>query len=164
MLLLYSSRYGAAKEYADRLAGMRDCDILESKSVKLTQLRAYQTIIWMGGVYAGQIEGLETLQRYYRKLTDQQIAVFAVGAAPDDSGLALAGDLSEVPLYYGRGRWDMEALSWKDQMMINMLKAGLKKKPDAVPPWLAELMECDTAQDFIDDIYLEPLLDFIAGR
>ncbi len=69
-LILYASRGGTALAYAERLCGMRDCDIMESKDAKLTQLRAYETIIWMGGVYAGRIEGLETLQKYHKKLTD----------------------------------------------------------------------------------------------
>ena len=65
-LILYSSRGGTALAYAERLSGMRDCDIMEAKDAKLTQLRAYETIIWMGGVYAGRIEGLETLQKYHK--------------------------------------------------------------------------------------------------
>lgn len=163
-LLLYSSRYGAVKEYADRLAGMRDCDIMEAKDAKLTQLRAYDTIIWMGGVYEEKIQGLETLQRYHKKLTDQRIAVLAVGAAPEEYQPQLPGDLDDIPLFYARGRWNPESLNWKDQMLVKMLQAALSRKPDAAPVWMQELLTQKEPQDFIQDYYLEPVLDFISGR
>ena len=165
-LILYSSRGGTAQAYAERLCGLRDCDVMESKDAKLTQLRAYETIIWMGGVYAGRVEGLETLQKYHKKLTDQRLAIFAIGAAPDEweAKIDLPGEFSDIPLFYGRGRWNVKAMSWKDQMMIGMLKAAQAKKPEAVPQWMKELLEEEEALDFMEDAYLEPLLDVISGR
>lgn len=165
-LILYSSRGGTARAYAERLCGMRDCDMMESKDAKLTQLRAYETIIWMGGVYAGRIEGLETLQKYHKKLTDQRLAIFAIGAAIDEfeSKIDLPGELSEIPLFYARGRWNKETMSWKDQMMLGMLKAAQQRKPDAVPEWMRELLTEEEPKDFMEDYYLEPLLDVISGR
>ncbi len=165
-LILYSSRGGTALAYAERLSGMRDCDIMEAKDAKLTQLRAYETIIWMGGVYAGRIEGLETLQKYHKKLTDQRLAIFAIGAAVDEfeAKIDLPGELSEIPLFYGRGRWNLKSMGWKDQMMIGMLRAAQEKKPEAVPEWMNQLLNEEEPQDFMEDYYLEPLLDVISGR
>ena len=165
-LILYSSRGGTAKAYAERMAGMRDCDLMESGQAKLTQLRAYETIIWMGGVYASQVEGLETLQRYQKKLTDQRLAIFAIGAAPDEfeSKIELPGELSDIPLFYGRGRWNLKTMGWKDQMMISVLSSALERKPDAVPEWMQQLLTQEEPQDFMEDFYLEPLLDLISGR
>ena len=165
-LILYSSRGGTAQAYAERLCGMRDCDIMEAKEAKLTQLRAYETIIWMGGVYAGRVEGLESLQKYHKKLIDQRLAIFAIGAAPDEweAKIDLPGELSEIPLFYGRGRWNVKTMSWKDQMMIGMLKAAQAKKPEAVPQWMNQLMNEEEPLDFMEDGYLEPLLDVISGR
>lgn len=165
-LILYSSRGGTARAYAQRLADMRDCDLMESKDAKLTQLRGYEAIIWMGGVYASRVEGLETLQRYRKKLNDQRLAIFAIGAAPDEneSKIDLPGELDEIPLFYGRGRWDLKAMGWKDRMMIRMLSTALERKPDAVPEWMRELLTAEEPQDFMEDYYLEPLLDVIAGR
>ena len=163
-LLLYTSRYGAAKEYAGRLAGMRDCDVAEAKNAKLTQLRAYDTILWIGGVYEEKIQGLETLRRYAGKLKDQGIAVLAVGAAPEEAAPQLSGDLAEIPLFYARGRWDPQHFDWKDKMLVQVLKAALSRKPDAAPAWMQQLLSQDEAQDFMDDCYLDPVLDFISGR
>lgn len=165
-LILYSSRGGTARAYAERLAGIRDCDLMESKDAKLTQLRAYETIIWMGGVYASRVEGLETLQRYHKKLADQRLGIFAIGAAPDEfeSKIDLPGELSEIPLFYGRGRWNKKTMGWKDQMMISMLSAAQQRKPDAVPEWMNELLTEEGPLDFMEDYYLEPLLDLISGR
>lgn len=166
ILILYSSRGGTAKEYARRLADLRDCDLMESKDAKLTQLRAYSVIIWMGGVYANHVDGLETLLRCHKKLTDQRLAILAIGAAPDEraSQIELPGELSEIPLFYARGRWNPDALGWKDQMMIKMLTAALARKQDAVPEWMRTLLTEKEPQDFMEDSYLEPLLDWISGR
>lgn len=169
-LLLYSSHYGTARFYAEQLAAQRECDLAPASAVKLTQLRAYQTLIWIGGVYSETIAGLETLQRYYAKLMAAsdapRIAVLAVGAAPEEAAasLALPGALAGIPLFYARGRWNPQAMDFKDALMIKMLRAALARKPEVAPGWMRQLLESEEAQDFTADIYLDPVLDFISGR
>ena len=55
-------------------------------------------------------------------------------------------------------------MGWKDQMMIGMLRAAQEKKPEAVPEWMNQLLNQEEPQDFMEDYYLEPLLDVISGR
>ena len=48
--------------------------------------------------------------------------------------------------------------------MIGMLRAAQEKKPEAVPKWMNQLLNEEEPQDFMEDYYLEPLLDVISGR
>ncbi|MCI8631909.1 MAG: hypothetical protein HFE64_00265 [Lachnospiraceae bacterium] len=163
-LIIYNSRYGSTKQYAEWLMQQRECDCLQAKEVKLSLLRPYRNLIWMGNVKGEQVEGLDRLQKVYAKLKDQRVAIFAVGAAPDGSRIVVPGELSELPFFYARGKWDPAALKGMDQMMIKMLKLMASKKPEEVPDWQKDMLESEEAHDFMDSAYLEPLLDFIAGR
>ena len=164
VVVVYSSRYGAVEQYAQWLAGMRDVDMMQARAAKLTQLRPYSTIIWMGGVYNGEMDGLSGLERVYGKLRDTQVAVFAVGMAPEEAvNVSLPGTLDGVAFYYGRGRLDKDALGAQDRLMLTMQQMAAEKKPGSVPTWMAELLACDGPVDYMDQLYLEPVLDFMMG-
>lgn len=165
VLLVYSSRYGAAEQYARWLAGMRDVDMMQVREAKLTQLRPYDTIIWMGGVYNGELDGLSGLEKVYGKLRDTRVAVFAVGMAPEEAvTFSLPGTLDGAAFYYGRGRLDKGALGAQDRLMLTMQQMAAEKKPGSVPAWMNELFEADEPLDYMDPLYLEPVLDFMMGR
>ncbi len=163
-LIVYNSQYGSTKQYAEWLAEQRECDCLPAKEVKLSLLRPYVNLIWMGNVRENRVEGLDRLQKVYSKLKDQRVAVLAVGAAPDGSEVIIPGGLSEVPFFYARGRWDPTAFKGMDQMLIKMMRLMLSKKSDEVPDWQKELLESEEVFDFMDAAYLDPVLDFMAGR
>lgn len=162
--IIYSSRYGSVKQYAVWLTEQRECDMITAREAKLTMLRPYQTIIWMGSVHEGNIDGIETLSKLHSKLRERRIAIFAVGAAPDASEVRLPGELAALPFYYARGRWNPSELKGKDQMMLKMLRMLASKKPESVNSWLKDLLKNDEKYDFMDPLYLDPVLDFIDGR
>lgn len=186
-VVLYEGRYQAAERYARMLAEKRDVDLVPARDAKLTALRGYRTIILIGAVYNGEILGLDTLKRYYGKLKQQdsqnevtqqydkvhRYAVLAVGAAPEEvavNGYAaqLPGKLAEIPLFYARGVWDEKALNSGDALRISLIRRALTAKQapakNMVPAWLADLMQDQEAKDFINEAYLDPLLDVIDGR
>ena len=45
-----------------------------------------------------------------------------------------------------------------------MMRLMLSKKSDEVPDWQKELLESEEVFDFMDAAYLDPVLDFMAGR
>jgi len=169
-IILYQSKYGATKKYAEWLTEKTGYDCIETKKSDVSHLLSYDTIILGGGVYASGILGLKFLKKNINRLADKKIAVFAVGASPYDEkaimqirDLHFKDTLCNIPLFYFRGRWDEEKMTFRDRTLCRMLqKAVAKQNPGEYEPWQKALM-CAVGQkcDWTDKSYLEPLLKYI---
>lgn len=169
-VILYQSKYGATKKYADWLVEETGYDCIETKNAKVQNLQKYDVIVLGGGVYASGIAGLHFLKKNIEQLADKQITVFAVGASPYDEKAIMQireihfkDALCNVPLFYCRGAWDEEKMKFGDRTLCRMLqKAVAKQNPEEYEPWQKALM-CAVGQkcDWTDKTYLEPLLKYI---
>ena len=169
-IILYQSKYGATKKYADWLVEETGYDCVETKNAKVGNLQKYDVIILGGGVYASGIAGLQFLKKNIGQLSDKKLAVFAVGASPYDEKAIMQGRemhfkdaLSNVPSFYCRGAWDEEKMKFGDRTLCKMLqKAVAKQNSEEYEPWQTALM-CAVGKkcDWTDKSYLEPLLRYI---
>ena len=171
-VVLYQSKYGATKKYADWLAEDLACDVIQTKDAALTAVRQYVTIILGGGIYAGGIAGIAFLKKHYEKLKDKKIIVFAVGASPyNEKAMAelrarhFQGKLSEIPCFYCRGAWNEALMSWKDRTLCGMLKKAVAKKdPASYEPWEVALMQAmGSSSDWTDRESLAPIIESVRG-
>lgn len=168
-VVLYKSKYGAAKKYAEWLSQELGCDLLLTDEVKIEQLQKYDTVILGGGIYASGIAGIPFMKKNYDKLSGKKLAVFAVGASPYN-GKAMAalrernfkGELADVPCFYCRGAWNEEIMSWRDKMLCKMLKKAVAKKdPKTYEPWESALMEAiGSSCDWTDKENLKDIINF----
>ena len=83
-IVIYKSKYGSTKAYAEEIAKRLDCDVFEIKSVKADDLLKYDTIIFGGGLYAEMIAGISLITKNFEKIKDKKIAVFTTGLTPLD--------------------------------------------------------------------------------
>jgi len=172
-VILYQSKYGATKKYADWLREETGYDVMETKRAKITDMQQYDVIILGGGVYASGILGFNFLKKNISNVSNKKIAVFAVGASPYDVDaikqireLHFKDGLSRIPLFYCRGVWNEEKMTFGDRMLCKMLqKAVAKQNPETYEPWQQALM-CAVGQscDWTDKTYLEPLLEYIEEK
>lgn len=145
-------------------------DCIETKKADIKKLKQFDTIILGGGVYASGILGLSFLKKNIESLCNKKIAVFCVGASPYDENainqirnLHFKDKLSNIPLFYCRGAWNEEIMSFKDRTLCKMLqKVVAKQDPDTYEPWQKALM-CAVGQkcDWTDREYLKPIIEFI---
>ena len=134
--------------------------------------KIYDVIVLGGGVYASGIAGLNFLKKNIGSLSDKKIAVFAVGASPYDEkailqikDLHFKNELCNIPLFYCRGAWDEDKMTFGDRTLCRMLqKAVAKQNPDEYEPWQKALM-CAVGQkcNWTDKKYLEPITEFLLG-
>ena len=108
--MLYQSKYGATRKYAQWLAEELACDLIETKKARIEKVESYDVVILGGGVYASGILGFSFLKKHFSRLKNKKLAVFAVGASPYDEKVIDAfrahnfkGELARIPLYYCRG-------------------------------------------------------------
>ena len=169
-VILYQSKYGATKKYANWLIEETGFDCVETKNAKVVNLQEYDVIILGGGVYASGIAGLQFLKKNIGQLADKKIVVFAVGASPYDEKeiqqireLHFKNELSSIPLFYCRGAWDEEKMKFVDRTLCNMLKKAVaKQNSEEYEPWQKALMGAVGQKcDWTNKSYLEPLLKYI---
>ena len=169
-IIVYQSKYGATKKYAQWLQSMAKFDSIETPNANLDHVIQYKTILLCGGIYASGIAGLSFLKKNIDKLENKKIAILCVGASPyDEKALKeikahnLGGNLEKIPLFYGRGTWDESNMKFIDRTLCKILqKSVAKKDPSTYEPWMKALM-CAAGQtcDWTDKKYLLPLLDYL---
>lgn len=169
-IILYTSKYGATKRYAEWLTEATGFDCIETKNAKIKDVVPYDTIILGGGIYASGIAGLSFLKKNIDKLQNKKIIIFCDGASPYDEEAYqqivthnLKDALSGLPCFYCRGAWDMDSMSFGDKTLCKMLqKAVAKKAPEDLEIWEKALMEAGTEKhDWTDKAYLAPILEAI---
>jgi len=168
IVIMYQSKYGATKKYAQWLSEELGCDLMETKTATIEEIVKYDVIILGGGIYATGVAGISFLKKHYAKLKGKKVIVFAVGASPynekaveEIKGRNLKGELSQIPCFYCRGAWNEDDMSWKDRTLCNMLKKSVAKKDAAnYEPWEAALMQAvGSNNDWTDKENIKPILD-----
>lgn len=172
-IILYKSKYGAAKKYAGWLQENTHFECMEISKADISEVMQYETVILCGGIYASGIAGLSFLKKNMGRLRNKKTAILCVGASPyDEKAIAeikahnLTGDLKNIPIFYGRGTWDEKRMRFMDRALSRMLHRLIAKKdPATYEPWMEALM-CAYGKscDWTDKKYIYPLLNHLGKR
>ena len=81
-IVIYKSRYGATRSYAEWIAEELHCDAVDAKAIRVDDLLDYDTIIYGGGLYAETINGVSLITKNIDRLKDKKIAVYSTGITP----------------------------------------------------------------------------------
>ena len=169
-IILYQSKYGATKKYVDWLVEETKFEIIVTSKANINKVKQYDFIILAGGLYASGISGLSFLKKNYNDIKDKKIAIFCVGASPYEEKAFkqicehnLKNDIKDIPVFYGRGSWDEEKMTFKDKTLCKMLqKVVAKQDPKTYEPWQKALMSAVGQKcDWTEKKYLQPLLEWI---
>ena len=138
-IIIYGSCYGTAKTYAEALSKM--INVAAVSYDRVSGLERYETIIYVGGLYAGGVRGMAKTVKKISTVKCKRFVVITVGLAdPDDEknvkNIRKAA-LRQIPkpladrteFYHLRGGIDYEKLSFKHRMMMKMLYEQVKKQP-----------------------------------
>lgn len=60
-LIVYGSKYGSSKKYAERLSELTGIYLADYKEVK--DLKVYDNVIYLGGIYASKVRGLKKISK-----------------------------------------------------------------------------------------------------
>ena len=74
-IVIYKSKYGSTRTYAEWIAEDLGCKAVDAKGVKADDLLQYDTIIYGGGLYAEVINGITLLTKNLEKLKDKKKAL-----------------------------------------------------------------------------------------
>ena len=71
-VVVYKSKYGSTKKYAEWIAEELKCDIFDMKNITVDFLLKYDVIIYGGGLYAEIINGLYIITKNFDKFKDNE--------------------------------------------------------------------------------------------
>ena len=173
-LVLYTSKYGSTKQYAQWIGEALHCPVDEFANLDHYDLNDVDTIICGEGVYAGRLKSPKSLQEIIRKYPDKNYVFFLVGLADAndaenrdrlyaDLKKYLDDDIEKIKVFFLRGAIDYSKLSFMDRSMMWMLYQTLKHKPkDELPEDAQQAIETYGKKvDFVDKAAIKPIIDYI---
>lgn len=163
-IVVYRSKYGYTKKYAEWLAESLGCDIKENAS--FADIASYDAVIYGGGIYAGRINGAKLITKNLSRLSGKKLVLFAVGSSvgrPQELEEFWAKALEEtvrekIPYFYLRGGFDYSRLGNVDRLMMNMLKKMLLGKDTLTEDEKGLLAAYETPFDFTEKKNLDDII------
>ena len=169
-IVVYKSKYGSSKWYAEKIAEKCNLECKDLKQIKIDNFKDYEIIVFCGAVYASGVSYKKFLNKNFDKIKDKKIILFLNGASPYDEATFnnvvksnFSSEIASLPIFYGRGMWDLEKMSFTHKVLCKMLiKMVAKKEGKELQPWEQALMEAkDKSCNWTDEKYIEPLVDCV---
>jgi len=172
MVVIYESKYGSTKRYAEWIAEALCCPLYERKHFSPQDFAKYDLILYGGGLYAGGVSGINLLTRHQDILSEKKIILFTVGLADPNNpenishirdGLkkVLSDELfSHTQFFHLRGGIDYSRLNLVHKAMMSMMrKMLLNKDTDSLSDEDKQLLDTYGKQvDFCDRESIQPLV------
>lgn len=170
-VVIYKSKYGSARCYAEWIAEEVQADLFERSKVALQELLQYDTVVYGGSLYATGILGISLIKRNFDKLEHKKVIVFSVGASPahpkainDVKNHNFTKEMKEkVHFFHLRGGFDYEKLSPLDKFLMYLLKKKLEhKSPDELTDDEREMLASyNHPVDWTNKKAITPIIDLI---
>ena len=174
ILVIYNSKYGHTKKYAQWLAEELNADICDSKKLKKNLLNDYSTILFGSSLYAGTNKAAHLIVKHFEQIKDKNVVLFTVGmydTNSEDNIIGINKALNKVitpeirekiKFFHVRGGIDCSNLSFLHKIMMKFAHSHFSKKPEN------ELTDSDRdflsfygkKIDFSDKKMLNPIIQY----
>ena len=170
-IVIYKSKYGSTKAYADQIAEKLGCQSVNAKGLKASDLKDYDTIIFGGGLYAEIIAGVTLITKNFDELSHKKLVVFTTGLTPLDcrdyyDKMVIEKNfkpymLDKIKVFNFMGKMILEELSLPHKAAIKTLKKIMsgKENPSEMEKLLIDL--CDKSGNFTDLSQTQYLVSYV---
>ena len=145
-LVLYYSKYGATKKYAEWIAAELNGETCAIGDVKENTLANYEAIVIGSGLYEGTIRGMDIIVKNYETLRSRKLVLFTCGLADYSKAEhinKIAGRIEAVipenirknmKIFFLRGGIDYKKLGFLDKILMVLMKTvtALKAKKEGI--------------------------------
>lgn len=167
--VVYRSKTGFVKKYADWIAEELSADIFDASKVSINMLTPYDNVIFGGSLHAVGINGIKLITRNLDKLKGKKLVVFASGASPfREEVLDKVRDMNftseqqkYIKFFYLRGGFDYGKLGPVDKVLMTLLKLKLKRKKGLSPDERGMLFAYDIPMDFTKKKNIDEIISYI---
>ena len=170
-VVIYKSKYGSTKSYAQWIGDELKCPVFDAKSVSLDDILKYDTIIYGGGLYAEVINGVHFITKNFQKLSDKKIVVYSTGITPIEyrdyyDKLVLDKNFKpeirdKIKVFNFLGKMVVDELSLVHKTALKTLKKIMssKENPSDMEKLLIDL--CDVDADLTDKDSISDLIAYV---
>lgn len=172
-IVIYQSKTGFVKKYAQWIAEELSADIFEVSKVDINRLTDYDAVVYGGSLHAVGINGVKFITKNLDQLKDKRLVVFASGASPSSKEVIKAvlnnnftlDQQKCIEFFYLRGGFDYDKLPPFDKALMTLLrwKIEIKKlqKKELIPDEVGMLAFFDKSVDFTKKEYIAEIVDYI---
>lgn len=136
-IVLYQSKNGATKQYAEDIARGISCEVLPLKKFRWKRIDEYDTIVFGGWVMGGQIQGLNDFLLHWDAMSEKNVLVFSVGMSfktPQSRQQLIDSNVLypyHIRFYQFRGSFDYSKLGPIQKVLINTSLRAMANNPDS---------------------------------
>lgn len=168
-LVIYKSKSGFTKKYAEWIAEVLSADIFPISKIKGKELENYDAVVYGGGLYIIGINGIKFLKKNFDRLKGKKLVVFATGLSPvRDNVLKEVGDRNftyeqqkYLRFFYLRGGFDFNKLRFIDKILMTLLKIKLNIKKELEPDEKGMLAAYDKPVDFTRQKNIDEIVNYM---
>jgi menaquinone-dependent protoporphyrinogen IX oxidase len=168
-IVVYKSKTGFTKKYAEWIAEELSCDIFDISNVTAKIVTSYSTVIYGGSLHAVGINGVKFITQNLDKLKDKKIVVFATGASPFRKELIdevinknfTLDQQKYIRFFYLRGGFDYSKLKTFDKILMTLLKWKLLSKKKLTPDERGMLASYNKPVDFTIRKNIESIITYV---
>ncbi len=161
MVIIYESKTGFTKRYADMLAAKTGLKVLTAN--ECAKIIKEDEIIFLGWMKAGKIQGLAKLRNYNVK------AVCGSGtgrtAEPNTETVIARNGIEGTPFFYLRGGClPLKEIKGMDKIMLSLFLRMLKGRKDKDERIEEAINTIENGFDGVKEKNLEPVLQWLGER
>lgn len=169
-IVIYKSKTGFTKKYAEMIASELCCPIIDYKTVTPETMSGYDTVIFGCRAHAGRMDGYTKIKEMFQNSSSKHFLVFVTGATPNAAEDIIqefwkqnlsAEELKTIPHFYMQSGLCYEKMSLSDKAMMKMFSAMLKKKQDKNDYEKNFEHAIAGSYDISSKEYIMPLLSFL---
>ncbi len=172
-IVIYKSKYGSTKTYAEWIAEELGCSVVDAKAVKPADLQDYDTIVYGGGLYAEMIAGVNLITKNFDKLEGKKLVVYTTGLTPPEvreyyDVMVMEKNFKphmreKIKVFNFLGKMILDELSLPHRAAIKTLKKimSAKENPNEMEKMLIRL--CEESGDFTDRAAIAELVHYVKG-
>lgn len=173
VLVVYWSKTGFTEKYANWIAEELNADLISGKYIEKDLLDDYDMYVFGGSLHAVGIKGAQFIKKNIDIIKDKKTAVFAVGASPGRREVIeevkaknfSREELNSFRFFYLRGGFDFNRLSFKDKMLMRMMKWKLNKKKKSSEKLIEDeqgmLDAFENPVDFTDRKNIQEIIEYL---
>lgn len=161
MVIVYESKTGFTKKYADMLAAKTGLKVYSGREI--SKVNQNEEIIFLGWIKAGKIQGLSKLRKYNVK------AVCGSGTArtaePNDETVIARNKIGSRPFFYLRGGClPLKEIKGMDKVLLSIFIKILKSRKGKDETIKETIANIENGFDGVKEENLKPVLEWLNSK
>ena len=169
VVVIYKSKTGFTKKYAEWISEVLSADIFDVSKADIDVVKAYDTVIYGGSLYAVGIIGVRYITQNLDILKGKKVVVFATGASPSSEEVIsevrnknfTPEEQKQLQFFYLRGGFDYSKIKPFDKVLMTLLKWKIKMKKELTPEAKGMLSMYDKPVDFTRKKNIDQIIAYV---